>query len=258
MDVVREKMRKTGKSKRRESLLAEKDERKMKKDIGFFQRVYCWICRWVIYGGLRLMFRPKVRYLNKKAVKEYRNKPAIFIFNHTTLYDGLFAFAMFGGYKCYILTAKDWYEKKHIKTIFEGNRIVPIDRKGLDTAWLRDCVKIIKGGESVGIFPEGQRSTSGTLAEFKSGFTLLAQMSGAPIIPVYLSGKYSKFIGARKKILIGEPMELTPAENKMSADYLAAESERFRQYMLFLADKSIEIFGASAVAAASDKVVEQQ
>ncbi|MBR4966031.1 MAG: 1-acyl-sn-glycerol-3-phosphate acyltransferase [Lachnospiraceae bacterium] len=228
----------------------------MKKEIGFFKRIYCYLCRVVLYIGIRMMFRPRVRYVDKKAVKEYKKKPAIFICNHTTLYDGLFAFAMFDDYKCHVLTAKDWYEKPHIRTIFEGNRIVPIDRNGLDTSWLRTCVKLIKAGESVCIFPEGHRSTTGDLDEFKSGFTLLAQMSGAPVIPVFLSGEYSKFIGPRKNLLFGKPEMLSEQGDRIPADYLNEESERFRQIMRDLGKKSKECFGERACAATTDKKVE--
>ncbi|MBQ3036402.1 MAG: 1-acyl-sn-glycerol-3-phosphate acyltransferase, partial [Lachnospiraceae bacterium] len=101
----------------------------------------------------------------------------------------------------------------------------------------------VKKGESICIFPEGHRSKVDTLDTFKSGFTLLSQMTGAPIIPVYLSGEYSKFIGKRKQILFGEPMTMTPTDNGMAAEYLEAESERFRQHMLGMEVQSEKVFG---------------
>ncbi len=222
----------------------------VKKLKAFFLKIYCWICKVVLVVGMRIVFRPKIRYSNKAAVKEYRNKPAIFIVNHTTLYDGIVMFSVLNKYKANILIAKDWYEKKYIKTILEGNRCIPLDRNGLDTNWLRASVKAVKKGESICIFPEGHRSKIDTLDTFKSGFTLLSQMTGAPIIPVYLSGEYSKFIGKRKQILFGEPMTMMPAENGMAADYLEAESERFRQHMLGMEKQSERIFGKKHIAKA--------
>lgn len=222
----------------------------VKKLKAFFLKIYCWICKVVLVVGMRIVFRPKIRYSNKAAVKEYRNKPAIFIVNHTTLYDGIVMFSVLNKYKANILIAKDWYEKKYIKTILEGNRCIPLDRNGLDTNWLRASVKAVKKGESICIFPEGHRSRIDTLDTFKSGFTLLSQMTGAPIIPVYLSGEYSKFIGKRKQILFGEPMTMMPAENGMAADYLEAESERFRQHMLGMEKQSERIFGKKHIAKA--------
>lgn len=222
----------------------------VKKLKAFFLKIYCWICKVVLVVGMRIVFRPKIRYSNKAAVIEYRNKPAIFIVNHTTLYDGIVMFSVLNKYKANILIAKDWYEKKYIKTILEGNRCIPLDRNGLDTNWLRASVKAVKKGESICIFPEGHRSKIDTLDTFKSGFTLLSQMTGAPIIPVYLSGEYSKFIGKRKQILFGEPMTMMPAENGMAADYLEAESERFRQHMLGMEKQSERIFGKKHIAKA--------
>ena len=61
----------------------------MQKIKAFFLKIYCWRWKIVIVAGMRIVFRPKIRYMNKAALKEYRNKPAIFIVNHTTLYDGI-------------------------------------------------------------------------------------------------------------------------------------------------------------------------
>ncbi len=222
----------------------------MQKIKAFILKIYCWISKIGIVAGMRIIFRPKIRYTNKAILKEYRKKPAIFIVNHTTLYDGIVMFSVLNKYKANILIAKDWYERKAFKTILEGNRCIPLDRNGLDTNWLRASVKAVKKGESICIFPEGHRSKTDTLDTFKSGFTLLAQMTGAPIIPVYLSGEYSKFIGKRKQILFGEPMVLTPTANGMAADYLEAESERFRQHMLGMEAQSEKVFGKKRVAKA--------
>ena len=222
----------------------------MQKVKSFFIKIYCWICKLLIVAGMRIVFRPKIRYTNKAALKAYRHKPAIFIVNHTTLYDGIVMFSVLNKYKANILIAKDWYEKEAFKTILEGNRCIPLDRNGLDTNWLRASVKAVKKGESICIFPEGHRSQIDTLDTFKSGFTLLSQMTGAPIIPVYLSGEYSKFIGKRKQILFGEPMTMMSTENGMAADYLEAESERFRQHMLGMEKQSERVFGKKRAAKA--------
>ena len=222
----------------------------MQKIKNFFRKIYCWMCKILIVAGMRVVFRPKIRYTNKAVLKEYRKKPAIFIVNHTTLYDGIVMFSVLNKYKANILIAKDWYEKKGFKTILEGNRAIPLDRNGLDTNWLRASVKAVKKGESVCIFPEGHRSKVDTLDTFKSGFTLLSQMTGAPIIPVYLSGEYSKFVGKRKQILFGDPMTMTPTDNGMAAEYLEAESERFRQHMLGMEKQSEKVFGKKRTAKA--------
>ena len=49
---------------------------------------------------------------------------------------------------------------------------------------------ILSGGDSVLIFPEGTRSRTGKLQEFKPGVGLIAQELGAPVIPVYIQGAH--------------------------------------------------------------------
>ncbi|MCQ2517500.1 MAG: 1-acyl-sn-glycerol-3-phosphate acyltransferase [Lachnospiraceae bacterium] len=210
------------------------------KKMGFFTRIYCKICRWILIAGMYILFRPKKKYIDKNQIKEAKKKPAVIIANHTSLYDAIFVLATMSGHRAWILTAKDWYEKPFFGTIIAGNRCIPIDRAGLDTEWIRECTKVLKAGDSVIIFPEGHREKQGTLDEFKSGFTMLAKMNNVPIISVCLSGRYKKFIGERKKLLVDSPMELS--EGAMTADYLKAESERFRQRMFELLEESDRVF----------------
>lgn len=212
------------------------------KKISFLTKIYCYACRLAIVVGMKVMFRPKIRYENKKIDKEARKKPSIIIANHTSLYDALFIYSIMQNHHGYILTAKDWYDKPFFGTIIAGNRTIPIDRNGLDTGWIRDCKKVIDEGNSVFIFPEGHRSKTGEFEEFKSGFALLSKMTGAPIIPVYLSGNYDKFLGERKKAYIGVPMELGKPQAGMSADYLTEEGVRFRNHMMAMRIRSNQIF----------------
>ncbi len=56
-------------------------------------------------------------------------------------------------------------------------------RKAVDQLVEKGCEKI-KSGRSILIFPEGTRTPTGTKRKFKIGGALLAEKSGAPIIPV--------------------------------------------------------------------------
>jgi 1-acyl-sn-glycerol-3-phosphate acyltransferase len=53
---------------------------------------------------------------------------------------------------------------------------------------MRDASKRIRGGTKVIVFPEGTRSTTGQMREFKSGGFHLALANGWPILPVSVSG----------------------------------------------------------------------
>ncbi|MFO0736070.1 MAG: lysophospholipid acyltransferase family protein [Labilithrix sp.] len=66
---------------------------------------------------------------------------------------------------------------------------------------LDECERAIRGGISVMLFPEGTRTRDGSLLPFKDGAFSLAIRTGAPVLPVALTGtremrpKHSKWFG---------------------------------------------------------------
>ncbi len=53
---------------------------------------------------------------------------------------------------------------------------------------LMNAVKLIKSGKSVVIFPEGTRSSDGSLGEFKAGSFKIAQKASTKVLPVAIMG----------------------------------------------------------------------
>jgi len=120
-----------------------------------------------------------------------KEKPVIFVANHQGAADiplllaflpipfrfaiktELFKIPLFG-----------WYLKKA--------NYFSIDREMVLSAYqtLETIVEIIKQGGSVLIFPEGTRSWDGSLGKFKRGSLMPALKSGAPLLPIAISGSY--------------------------------------------------------------------
>lgn len=78
---------------------------------------------------------------------------------------------------------------------------------------LDECERAIRGGISVMLFPEGTRTRDGSLLPFKDGAFSLAIRTGAPVLPVALTGtremrpKHSRWFGkAAGKARILEPI----------------------------------------------------
>jgi 1-acyl-sn-glycerol-3-phosphate acyltransferase len=57
------------------------------------------------------------------------------------------------------------------------------DRRALETA-----LRVLHAGQPVGFFPEGTRSKDGRLRRARPGVAFLARRSGAPIVPVAVTG----------------------------------------------------------------------
>jgi len=91
-----------------------------------------------------------------------------------------------------------------------------IRRGAADTEAFKLARSVLEDGRVLGTFPEGTRSPTGALQQAKDGVTLLALRSGAPILPIGVSGtdrfwprgrKVWRF-GGRISMRVGEPFVL--------------------------------------------------
>lgn len=75
-----------------------------------------------------------------------------------------------------------------IRTLWRYLGGIPINRRGVPRESFKKIFEQIEKGNLVVIFPEGTRSSNGELKEAKLGVGMIAAMSGAKIIPTYISG----------------------------------------------------------------------
>ena len=64
----------------------------------------------------------------------------------------------------------------------------PVDRGTADRAAIRHAEAALRQGIAVGMFPEGTRSLTGALQRAHPGVGLLALRSGAPVLPMVVTG----------------------------------------------------------------------
>lgn len=86
---------------------------------------------------------------------------------------------------------------------------------------LNKGIEVLKNGTSMCVFPEGTRSTTGEIGEFKKGSFKLALKSGAKILPMVLVGTRSVYEDNQNKIGKGDikVIFLDPIDiNKLSSD----------------------------------------
>jgi 1-acyl-sn-glycerol-3-phosphate acyltransferase len=83
------------------------------------------------------------------------------------------------------------------------------------TATLEAAAEILRAGELFGFYPEGTRSPDGRLYRGRSGLGWLVLNTGAPVIPIAMSGTRKMMPPgklprpAKIEIKIGKPMEFT-------------------------------------------------
>lgn len=66
--------------------------------------------------------------------------------------------------------------------------MVPVHRGVADAALLDRLAELVRAGEALVVFPEGSRSRDGRVHRPRSGVARLAAATGAPVVPIGLSG----------------------------------------------------------------------
>lgn len=121
----------------------------------------------------------------------------------------------------------------------------PVSRGAGDMSAIETAIHSIENGKILGLFPEGTRSKDGTLQRFKSGLALIAQKTGAGILPVtitYTDGKkfrsqvvvnYGEFIPFSNLCLTHTPSgDPNPRELKEATRMLHGVMEKLKEQNL--------------------------
>ncbi len=99
--------------------------------------------------------------------------------------------------------------------------VLPIDRDANDISGLRRIIRMLKEGHAVLLFPEGTRSSDGTLQAAEPGAGLVALKAGVPILPVRVFGTFESLSRHTKRlrfhpirVVIGKPYQPTIVEGR--------------------------------------------
>ncbi len=91
--------------------------------------------------------------------------------------------------KLYFLAKEELFRIPIFGRLIHAVNARPVRRDGSDSRALKSTLRLLGEGKAILIFPEGTRGRGdGRLGEGKPGAGMLAVMSGAAVVPVYVSG----------------------------------------------------------------------
>ncbi len=91
--------------------------------------------------------------------------------------------------KLYFLAKEELFRIPIFGRLIHAVNARPVRRDGSDSRALKSTLRLLGEGKAILIFPEGTRGRgNGRLGEGKPGAGMLAVMSGAAVVPVYVSG----------------------------------------------------------------------
>lgn len=140
----------------------------------FWGHLYIWV---MPYWPLKIEGREKLH-----------DQPTVIVSNHQSGLDILIAFGLFSHFK--------WVSKAEMfKLPFIGwnmtlNRYIRILRGDKESRqkMMLACEHALRSGSSIYLFPEGTRSITGLVKEFKPGAFLIAHSQKVPIQPIVVNG----------------------------------------------------------------------
>ncbi|MCX7559375.1 lysophospholipid acyltransferase family protein [Sulfitobacter sp. F26204] len=117
------------------------------------------------------------------------NTNSIIVINHRSHLDGFALMHVIPDAKWFTFAAKsEFWKSRLLRTGFDGAGLVPIERASGSVAMetLTAAVRDMPPRRSVVLFPEGTRTKSQSLGEFKAGAVLVARATGRSIQPIVI------------------------------------------------------------------------
>ena len=189
------------------------------KDTGVYRlaRIFTWVLVHLIMP---------VKYHGVEKLKT-REAPYVLISNHRHALDPLIlAFPVPS--QCVFLGKKELAKTAFLRSFLTDLHCILVDRHNRDMEAMRSCMKAIKMGKVLVIFPEGTRHHEGQMEQIENGTSLIVMRGKVPVIPVYLDGKLKLF--RRVNAYVGEPIEYADLlEKGINVESCEEMNERMRE-----------------------------
>src|SRR5690554_2578133 len=165
----------------------------------------------------KLMF--KIKVIGKENVP--KTGPVIVCSNHISNFDPPVVGITFPR-TIHFMAKEELFHNRFLKLLLTKLNAFPVKRGMRDRQALRDGLKVLEDGHTLGLFPEGTRSKDGQLKQGLAGAGFFAMRSKATVIPCAIIGSYEKFTPL--KVVYGKPIEFeTLKKEKTNAQEVTDE-----------------------------------
>lgn len=153
-----------------------------------------------------LILRLKSYYINKKRQKGLFKGKTIIVSNHISYIDPVIISNAFWRRRVSFVATKEIFDVKIFGKVLKLFKCISIDKENVSVKTFKEVKERLDRGHLVALFPEGEVERIEELAAFKSGVAMMALMSGASIVPMYIH-KRTKWY-KRQVVMIGEKINI--------------------------------------------------
>lgn len=132
--------------------------------------------------------------------------------NHESFLDPPFIGCSFEN-EVYYLARKTLFKKGIIEWIYRAWNSIPVDQQNPGASTLKAVIKLLKSGQRVVVFPEGQRSHDGVIGSAEPGVGMMVAKANVPVLPVRIFGAHEALPRGRKlprpkqvTLVVGKPI----------------------------------------------------
>lgn len=147
----------------------------------------------IVTGFLKIIFPPylKLKYKFTRDKRISIGKGSIVLSNHTTTLDPFLVQLLFKEH-LYFMASKDLFNHRFTGKLIKWliNPIPKEKSKKNDISAVKNCMRVIKEGGNVCIFPEGNRTFSGKLGNVDYSIVKLVKSLKVPLVILNIQGGY--------------------------------------------------------------------
>jgi len=133
---------------------------------------------WLVWLTAKLLFRFRI-----EGKSNIPKGGTIIAPNHASYWDPPLVGASVSGYEVYFMAKRELFRFPIFGTILKMIHTFPVDREKIDIAAFRKALRVLNGGKTLVVFPEGGRGKGGCLKPPQPGIAWLAHKTKLPVVP---------------------------------------------------------------------------
>ena len=161
----------------------------------------------ILHGVYKFLFR--IEKINEENLP--MDEPTIVCANHLNTWDAV-GLVVCSRRRIKFIAKEDLFNNGFLNWIAHVFDVIPIKRGMRDMEAMKRCIKCLKNGETLGLFPEGTRKGLEKGAKVQNGAAYMALKTKVKVVPVGIQGSFKPF--TKVYLNYGKPIDFSEYDNK--------------------------------------------